>query len=115
MHASQEGAVIAGSSAGAMVLCEHYYDPYEKQLFRGLNLLPNACVLPHHSTAGKRWAGMLAERLPDAVLIGIDERTGMLREGKAWSVYGEGDVTLYLPGPAKRRGRAYRSGESFEL
>ena len=27
LEAHQNGAVIAGSSAGAMVMCEHYYDP----------------------------------------------------------------------------------------
>ena len=32
LQAQQTGAVIAGSSAGAMVLCEHYYDPYEGKL-----------------------------------------------------------------------------------
>ncbi|MEJ2102137.1 MAG: Type 1 glutamine amidotransferase-like domain-containing protein, partial [Desulfobacterales bacterium] len=28
MAAHQSGAVIAGSSAGAMILCDHYYDPF---------------------------------------------------------------------------------------
>ena len=38
------GAVLAGSSAGAMVLCEHLYDPRGKQVIEGLGLIPNACV-----------------------------------------------------------------------
>lgn len=80
LDAHHEGAVIAGSSAGAMVLCEHYYDPYEKKLLRGLNLVPNACVLPHHNQFGRAWAGQLRPMLPDAVLIGIDEHTGMVND-----------------------------------
>jgi cyanophycinase len=79
-----------------MVLCEHYYDPYEKRLLRGLNLIPNACVLPHHNTFGKAWANQLKLLLPGAVLIGIDESTGMLTDADgAWRVYGSGEVTLY--------------------
>jgi cyanophycinase len=120
-----DGAVIAGSSAGAMVLCQHYYDPYEGKLLNGLNLIPNACVLPHHNRYGKGWAAQLTERLPDSVLIGIDEQTGMISNNGApssvsirsmntdesssaqsnWTVYGAGTVTLYRGGQAHRHAR----------
>ncbi len=36
LEAYQNGAVIAGSSAGAMVLCEHYYDPGRGKVERGI-------------------------------------------------------------------------------
>ncbi|MDH3825951.1 MAG: Type 1 glutamine amidotransferase-like domain-containing protein [Desulfobacterales bacterium] len=99
LSAHQSGAVIAGSSAGAMIFCEHYYDPDEKDIFGGLGLIPNACILPHHDTFGKSWAPELAQRMPGVVLIGIDEQTGMLNDGPEgrWQVYGDGPggVTLY--------------------
>ena len=99
LAAHQSGAVIAGSSAGAMILCEHYYDPEEKNILDGLGLIPNACILPHHDTFGKSWAPELAQRMPGVVLIGIDEQTGMLNDGPEgrWQVYGDGPggVTLY--------------------
>ena len=99
LEAYSNGAVIAGSSAGAMVLCEHYYDPYEKKLFPGLNLLPNSCVLPHHNSAGKSWAKPLLESLPGSVLIGIDEETGTISDPDGrWLVSGAGEVTLYRSG-----------------
>jgi len=109
----ESGAVIAGSSAGAMVLCQHYYNPEAAQVVEGLGLIPNACVLPHHNTFGKGWASRLTERLPDAVLIGIDEHTGMIDDGDdgRWSVYGQGAVTLYCTG----RPTIHRPGESFAL
>lgn len=112
LEAFDNGAVIAGSSAGAMVLCEHYYDPYERKLFPGLNLVPNACVLPHHNNFGKKWAGQLREMLPSATLIGIDEGTGMVR-GPAgeWRVHGGGQVTLYRGGSSVGYGRS----EAFSL
>jgi cyanophycinase len=109
LEAHQNGAVIAGSSAGAMVMCEYYYDPYEKKLLHGLNLATNACVLPHHNNFGKTWAGQLGEMIPDATLIGIDEGTGMV-SGPAgeWTVYGGGEITLYRSGSTISYGRGGR-------
>ena len=113
LAAYQAGAVVAGSSAGAMVLCQHYYNPEASQVLEGLGMLPNACVLPHHNTFGKGWAARLAALLPDSVLLGIDERTAMLDDaaGSAWRVYGQGAVTLYRQGQAT----GYPTGEQFTL
>ena len=108
----EAGAVIAGSSAGAMVLCEHYYDPYEKKLLSGLNLIPNSCVLPHHNNFGKAWAKQLEQLLPNAILIGLDEQTGMLNDADGpWQVYGAGSVTLYHAGKIS----VYARGETFSF
>jgi cyanophycinase len=78
LDAYQDGAVIAGSSAGAMVMCEYYFDPASSNIFDGLNLIPNTLALPHHNTFGKGWVASLSARLPGITLLGIDERTGML-------------------------------------
>ena len=96
-EALENGAVIAGSSAGAMVFCEFYYNPRADEVVDGLNLVPGACVLPHHNTFGKNWAPRLKHLIPDTCLIGIDEETGMIDDGpsNSWHVYGKGGVTLY--------------------
>jgi cyanophycinase len=95
--AYRAGGVIGGSSAGAMVLCERFFDQASGQALPGLNLLPGCCVLPHHDTFGKNWVPRLSRLLPDAGLIGIDEETGLLNDGPAgeWTVYGRGSVTVY--------------------
>jgi len=103
VEAYTEGAVLAGSSAGAMVLCQYYFDPAHQQVVEGLNLLPGCCVLPHHNTFGQRWAPRLSALLPHVTLLGIDEGTGMLDDGDAsrqhhWQVYGQGHVTIYRQG-----------------
>jgi cyanophycinase len=100
LSAYRAGAVIAGSSAGAMVLCEYLYDPHAGGAVKGLGLLANACVLPHHNTFGKNWAVELQRLLPGVTLIGIDERTGMIDNGPdhAWQVFGQGGVTIYQDG-----------------
>lgn len=114
LAAYEAGAVIAGSSAGAMVLCQYYYDPSQRCVVNGLNLVPNACVLPHHNTFGKGWARQLSALLPAVVLLGIDERTGMLDDDgterkTGWRVYGQGSVAVYRAGkPA-----VYTHGETF--
>jgi cyanophycinase len=111
--AYRAGAVIGGSSAGAMVLCEHYFDQRSGRALPGLNLLPGCCVLPHHNTFGSEWAPCLRQLLPGVQLLGIDEETALLREEKPcrWTVFGQGAVTVYdAQGP-----RAYRHGQSLTL
>lgn len=99
LKALSAGAVLAGSSAGAMVLCEHYFDPAAATVRPGLNLIPGACVLPHHDRFGRGWAAPLRRLLPDALLVGIDEETGLLNDKPdgGWSVLGKGSVTVTAP------------------
>ncbi len=97
MSAYQAGAVIAGSSAGAMVLCEYYYDPGSSRVMEGLKLIKGLCILPHHDTFGKDWAPRLSQLLPDSVLLGIDEETGLICDISAQTgrVHGKGKITVY--------------------
>jgi cyanophycinase len=113
LDAYHNGAVIAGSSAGAMIMCEHYFDPYEGKLLKGLNLIPNACVIPHHGPGTHPWANDLLRQLPGVTLIGINEQTGCVDEGtaRAWTVSGQGPVILYRGGAIQRHAR----GETFAL
>ena len=106
-------AVIAGSSAGAMVLCEHYYHHMDNGVVKGLNFISGACVLPHHDTFGKTWASRLTTLLPDVILIGIDEQTGMMNDSPngLWQAYGKGRITLYRTNGSV----SYLPGEPFTL
>lgn len=111
LEAYQAGAVVAGSSAGAMVMCEFYYDPGKGQAVNGLNLVKSSLVLPHHNTFGKSWASRLLE-LSHVTLIGIDEQTGMIDDGtQTWTVYGRGDVTLYR----NEQIEIHQTGNSFSF
>jgi cyanophycinase len=116
VEAYEQGAVIVGSSAGAMVLCQYYYDPGAKKVVPGLGVVAGSCVLPHHNTFGKGWSAQLAAQLPQIVLLGIDERTGIIDDVAEerllrWQVYGQGEATLYHQGtPA-----IYRKGQPFSI
>jgi cyanophycinase len=111
LDAYRNEAVVAGSSAGAMVMCEFYYDPSQGRIFEGLNLVPNSIVLPHHNTFGKGWAARLLA-ISQVILIGIDEQTGMLDDGAGnWTVYGRGGVTLYR----NHKTEIYEAGKTFSV
>jgi cyanophycinase len=111
LEAYATGAVVAGSSAGAMVMCEFYYDPSRAQVIEGLNLVSNSLVLPHHNTFGKSWASRLLE-ISQVTLIGIDEGTGMLdNRAGTWTVHGAGEVTLYR----NQEVEIYEAGKAFSV
>jgi cyanophycinase len=95
-----DGAVLAASSAGAMVLCDPMVDPRGGAYTVGLGLLANMPIFPHHDTAPAHLKERSMELRPDsAVLVGIDEQTALLRDPDgAWRVAGQGSVTLYGPG-----------------
>lgn len=107
------GAVIAGSSAGAMVLCDRFYDPHDKRVRTGLGMLPGVCILPHHGTFGRHWSDRVKTALPKSLIIGIDEETAILDDGdrRYWQVIGKGAVTLYAP----EENLAFSAGDHFEL
>lgn len=111
LEAYQGGAVVAGSSAGAMVLCRLFYDPDAECVVEGLGLVPNALILPHHNTFGAAWVARILSQAPDVPLLGIDERTGLLDDGNCqhWSVLGRGAATLYRGEKTK----VYQAGETF--
>lgn len=108
------GAIVGGSSAGAMAVCGHLYDPYQRKLIAALNLLEDTCFLPHYNSFGRDWAAVLRQQLPGSLLIGVDERTGLLNDGPegSWQVYGTGSAVLH---PAGGEARTYRQGEIFHL
>jgi len=96
----QSGASLAGCSAGAMVLSAQI--PNFRFLNRapsvGLNLLPEIRVIPHFNKFFK-WIPESAAKLllhvpSDAILIGVDELTAIVkRSGKThWVVVGEAKV-----------------------
>lgn len=99
-QAWQGGAVLAGSSAGAMALCDPMVDPRGGAFTLGLGLLAQVAIIPHHNTwseeKAKRTITLAPKGLP---IVGIDERTALIRgvDG-AWSVAGVGSVVVFQNG-----------------
>ena len=96
----RSGAVLAASSAGAMVLGDPMVDPRGGAFTVGLGLLPRLAVVPHHDT----WSSEKARRTihlspPGVVLLAIDEQTVARRgTGGAWTVSGAGTAVVFKEG-----------------
>ncbi|HLY83044.1 MAG TPA: Type 1 glutamine amidotransferase-like domain-containing protein, partial [Acidimicrobiales bacterium] len=96
----QGGAVVAGSSAGAMVLGDPMIDPRGGALTLGLGLVEQLAVLPHADT----WSPEKAHRTFSLAegglrIAAIDEQTALIRDpAGAWHTAGAGGVTLYVGG-----------------
>ncbi len=99
-QAWQEGATVAGSSAGAMALTDPMVDPRGGALTLGLGLIEQLAVIPHYG----QWSAEKTERAlalaPAGLAVaGIEERTALIREpGGAWRVAGAGQVHVFQGG-----------------
>jgi len=100
VSAWQSGAVLAGSSAGAMVLCDPMVDPRGGAFTLGLGLLPGLAVIPSHENWSEDAAHRTRRMSPAAlVLAGIDERTALIRDPDGtWHAKGAGEVVLFRGG-----------------
>lgn len=105
------GGVLAGCGAGAMALCERYWDSGVWE--QGLGVLSGIAVLPHHQAiTGRFSAERLRQGLPsDTLILGLDDATGVLINGPEVRVVGPGVVTLYRA----ESETDYTDGQSFTL
>jgi cyanophycinase len=100
VEAWSAGAVLAGSSAGAMVLGDAMVDPRGGALTLGLGLLPQLAVLPHAGDWSEEKTHRTVRLASGGLRIAaIDERTALLRapDGR-WYKRGPGNVTIWLEG-----------------
>lgn len=97
------GAVLAGSSAGAMVLGDPMVDPRGGALTLGLGLLPGLAVLPHSDLWSDDKAARTVQLATGALRIAaVDERTALIRDPSgAWRVAGAGGVTVWTEGSGR--------------
>jgi cyanophycinase len=110
-EALANGAVIGGASAGAMVLMEHLYDPNSGQVRSGLGLIPNTVFVPHFNSFGRKWVPKIQTAIPQALLIGVDEKVAIIGQGNEWQVFGRGWITVYRQGKPYK----YQGGQPFKL
>ena len=101
VNAWSGGVVLAGSSAGAMIMCEQMLVPRWKVPVDGLNLLPGTMVVPHHDAWIRRIHRVTKSEVARGLkLYGVDECTGLILENTSARVLGAGSVSLYEDGEA---------------
>lgn len=95
-----DGAVVAGSSAGAMVLCDPMIDPRGGAFTVGLGLVASLAVLAHAEPdvvgAHHRTFELAGSGLPVAA---VPERTALVRDPDGtWRAEGTGQVRIFVDG-----------------
>jgi len=116
--AHERGAVIAGCSAGAMVLAGHAFDfrlrvaPWPLRWRPGLGFVPGTSVVPHYDAWPEPLCALVALQAPrGSLVLGIDEGTALIGRDGSWQVHGRSRVTVWR---GRHRNR-YRAGDSFGL
>ena len=97
--ALEKGAILAGSSAGAMVMGSLMRSP-SQGWGQGLGIVEGVAILPHHERSDPdRVARELTGAVPkDLKVLGIDGKTCCFGSRDDWRVLGQGKVTLYAGG-----------------
>ena len=112
-HWNAQGGILAGSSAGAMVMGTYMRSPQKGSWVDGLDVCQGFAALPHHEERDPVEVSKgLKENLPgEAYVLGIDAQTCCLQSDAGWKVLGAGRVTTYRNGLWQRFG----SGEALPL
>ena len=124
LAAHARGAMVAGASAGAMILAAWTWTATGGAA--GLGLVPGIVVVPHAERVAERgWAGTFARRVPPGLgpfgALGLEERTGIVsepaegRDGPhvVWRVVGPGLVHWTRAGARTILG--FRDGDTLSL
>ena len=90
----ERGGVLAGCSAGAMILGEKFFGfPAWKQ---GFNFLPGKTVIPHFDEIpGALLSTMRLLSGHKLTVLGIDGNTALVKTGATYEVIGAGGVTVW--------------------
>ena len=110
-RAVEHGTVLAGSSAGAMVMGAMMRRPRLGGWVPALGITPGIAVLPHHENSNPAETSRdLQGQVPgDIAVLGIDARSGCLGSAGHWKAVGSGKVTVYQ----RSEWRVYQSGETI--
>ena len=101
------GAILAGSSAGAMMLGQSTFVPLARgpdgfpirmTVRPAMGLVSGVIVAPHFDILPRRLVDMWSSLVPPGHrLLGIDEDTALIRSNPEWVVRGRGRVPGDLP------------------
>ncbi len=117
LAAHRRGAVLAGCSAGAMILGARQARfrrrlPVPMRWQDALGVVPGVAVIPHYDRLPEPFSALIALQAPrDVVVLGIDEDTALVGRDGAWQVRGAGRVTVWRG----RRRERHRDGDIVRI
>jgi cyanophycinase len=112
-----QGGVLAGCSAGAMILGAKLIAPrlrlgWPWRFDDAFGLVPNTLILPHYDAGPAPLFALVRRSLPPTLtLLGIDEDTALISDDHGWQVAGQRGVEVARAGQRQR----YRSGAHLVL
>jgi cyanophycinase len=100
VQAFSDGAVVAGTSAGAMVMCDPMVDPRGGAFTLGLGLVEQVAVIPHFDAWSPEKHQRALQLAPAGVpIVGVDEQTALIRHADGrWEAAGAGKVEVFVDG-----------------
>jgi cyanophycinase len=100
LDAWRGGAVLAGTSAGADVLCDPMVDARGGAFTVGLGVVSNLAIIPRSNTWSHDKVHRTVELVPRGItLAAVPEATAVIRGSDgAWSVAGVGEVQVWVAG-----------------
>ena len=100
VEAWRGGAVLAASSAGAMVLCDPMVDMRGGAFTVGLGLVSGLTVIPHHDSWSPEKARRTIHLAPAGLaVVGVDKQTAVVcAPDGTWSVAGAGTAVVFVNG-----------------
>ncbi len=102
LDAWRHGAVVAGSTAGAMELTDPMVDSRGGALTVGLGLVQQIAVIPHFGQENaEKVHRSIALAAPGLPVVGVPDRTALIRDPDGrWRQAGQGDVQVFVSGKA---------------
>jgi len=104
LSAWNAGAVVAGTAAGAMVLCDPMVDPRGGAYTVGLGLVGQLGLVPRADTWSDDKLHRTRQLAPAGVpVVMVDERTALIREAAGagpatWRAEGAGKASVWIDG-----------------
>jgi cyanophycinase len=97
------GGIIAGCSAGAMVLGGVMFDfPQIWRTIPALGLVPGIAIIPHFDELPSLMVGTITRGKRKSTIVGIDGTTALVGSGHQWIVHGQGSVTVFTKNGKQR-------------
>ena len=116
MELWQAGVAVAGSSAGAIALCEwrqFLQPPHPLRLARAaFGCVPGTAASPHYDRYGFRhWVAQVQRRHPALRVLGLTDQTALIGRDGEFRVHGRDLVTVV----EQREATSYRPGQVVTL
>jgi cyanophycinase-like exopeptidase len=120
VEAHARGAIVAGCSAGAMVLADRHFDfrfrgrpvPWPLRWRRSLGFIRGVAVIPHYDAWPEPLSALVVLQAPrGSTVIGIDESTAVVGRDGSFQVHGRARVTVWRG----RHRERFRAGDVFQV